>query len=70
MIILFAAFNLIAADVSTPVPTRGAQASVAIVRGSEMSSKTWKPATQSAQREIVRIEKDGRRVLIRLTEFE
>ena len=47
-----------------------AQARVAIVRGREISSKTWKPGSQPAQREIIMTEKDGQRTLIRLTEFE
>jgi hypothetical protein len=70
MIILLAALSSIAADLSKAMPAREARASVVIVRGSEVSSKTWKPATQPSQRVIIRIEKDGQQVLIRLTEFE
>lgn len=70
MIILIAALATIGNSVPTPKLAHVARASVTIVRGREISSRTWKPSSQPAQREIIRTEKDGRPILIRLTEFE
>lgn len=70
MNILLIALPLMTDIASIPAPTQDAQASVTIVRGGEVSSRNWDPAIRPSQREIIRIEKDGRRVLIRLTEFE
>ena len=47
-----------------------ARASVTILRGHAISARTWDPATQQAQREIIKKEVDGRHVRLRLTEFE
>ncbi len=50
--------------------TRNAQARGTILLGSEISAKTWKPRSNPTQREVIHIEKDGRRTLLRLTEFK
>ncbi|MES2902946.1 MAG: hypothetical protein V4696_02055 [Pseudomonadota bacterium] len=70
MIILLAALATIGNPDVTPTVRRDAQAKVTIVRGTEISPRTWKPGVQPAQREIVRTEKDGRTTLIRVTEFQ
>lgn len=69
MIILLAALATIG-NPDTPEVRRDAQAKATIVLGTEISSRTWKPGSQPAQREIVRTEKDGRTTLIRVTEFQ
>ena len=53
-----------------PRPDSTVRATASIVRGHESSSRTWNPASHPSQREIVKDEKDGRRVVIRLTEYE
>lgn len=68
MIILIAALTSIGD--AKPKPIYNARASVTITRGSEISSRTWKPDSKPSQREILKKEKDGRTVLIRLTEYE
>lgn len=70
MIILYALLGAIAANESKTTRTPDARAVVVIVQGSEISPRTWKPATRPSQREITIKEKDGRRVLVRLSEFE
>ena len=70
MIILFAALATIGNAEPAPKIAHEVQARAKIVSGREISSKTWKPSSQPAQREIIRTEKDGRPTLIRLTEFE
>lgn len=74
MIILLAALTTVGNAIPAPRVTRDVQARVTIIRGREISAKTWskawKSSSQPAQREIIRIEKDGRPTLIRLTEFE
>ena len=70
MIILLAALATIGNAEPTPKLALEARASITIVRGREISSRTWSPSSHPAQREIIRTEKDGRPVLIRLTEFE
>lgn len=70
MIILLAALATIGNAEPTPKLAHKARASITIVRGREISSRTWKPILQPAQREIIIKEKDGRPSLIRLTEFE
>ena len=70
MIILLAAL----AASANPAPARKAsepvRVSARIVHGGEVSSRSWKPGTGPAQREMLKKEKDGRTILIRLTEFE
>ena len=70
MIILLAALTAIA----NAAPTRSAadtlRARATIVRGGEVSSKNWNPDSHPAQRELIKKEKDGQTILIRLTEFE
>jgi hypothetical protein len=70
MIILIAVLTMVSDAQPTPKLVRNARASVTIARGSEISSKTWKPASRPSQREILKREKDGRTVLLRLTEHE
>jgi len=70
MIILLAALTTIGNAEPTPKLAHKVRASARIVRGREISSKTWNPMSQPAQREIIKQEKDGRRLVIRLTEFE
>ncbi len=70
MILLLAALSSIASPPAGPnVPARG-EARVTITHGQVISQGSWTPASPGARRETVIIEKDGRRVLIRLTEFE
>ena len=70
MIILIAALTMIGDAQPTAKLAHKARVSVTIARGHEISSRTWSPASQPAQREIIKKEKDGRTVRIRLTEFE
>lgn len=70
MIILLAALSANVSGKPTSQVDRKVQVSATIIRGHEISSKTWKPSSQPAQREIIKQEKDGRTILIRLTEFE
>lgn len=70
MIILLAALTAIDNGEPTPKVEPSARASARIVRGREISSRSWNPDSQLSQREIIRKEKDGQRILIRLTEFE
>ena len=65
----------ILADVSSAAPRppkveRRASAAVRIVSGRAVSADSWRPAANSAQREIVHVEADGSRTLLRLTEFQ
>ncbi len=41
-----------------------------VILGHAASALHWKPRSQANQREVLKIEKDGRVVLLRLTEFE
>lgn len=70
MIVLLVALTAIANPAPTHKVSENIRVSATIIRGSEVSSQTWKPALQPAQREIIKKEKDGRTILIRLTEFE
>lgn len=70
MIILLAALTAIVSGKSTLQVNHEVRVSAAIIRGHEISSKTWKTGSQPSQREIIKKEKDGRTILIRLTEFE
>jgi len=53
-----------------PKVERRASAAVRIVSGRAVSADSWRPAANSAQREIIHVEADGTRTLLRLTEFE
>lgn len=46
------------------------QARGRIISGQEISARRWKPRLHLNQREILKVEKDGRTVLLRVTEFE
>ena len=70
MIILLAALTTIGDADPTPRLAHKARASVTIVRGREISSRSWNPVSQPFQREIIKVEKDGQHLVIRLTEFE
>ncbi len=62
---------LSAAGLSEPTRAeRIARVSVTVLNPHRASSDGWKPAARRNQREIVKKEKDGRSVLIRVTEFE
>lgn len=68
---IFLALLLSAA--SSPPPVRAearAEARIRILNPHKASPQTWDPAAKRNQREIVRAEKDGSRLLLRLTEFE
>lgn len=47
-----------------------AQARITILRAYKASPESWDPAAKRNQREIVRRERDGSTVRLRLTEFE
>ena len=47
-----------------------ATARIMILRPHRASPETWDPATKRHQKEIVRKERDGSSVRLRLTEFE
>lgn len=70
MIILLIALSLTGTEEPPPRPYAQVQAAASIIRGHMSSSKSWNPASQPAQREILKVEEDGRRILIRVTEFE
>lgn len=58
---------------NVPPPARvesHARARGTIVRGYDISARTWDPATQQTQRELIKKEPDGSQVRLRLTEFE
>lgn len=70
MVLVLAILSAVAAS---PPPVRveeRARASVTIVRPHRASSESWNPAGRPNQREIDKQEPDGRRVRLRLTEFE
>ena len=70
MIILLAALTTIGSADPTPRLAHKVRASARIIRGREISSRSWNPVSQPAQREIIKKERDGQRLVIRLTEFE
>ncbi len=70
MIILLAALTAAINGKPAPRVDHEVRVRATIIRGHEISSWTWNPSSHPAQREIVKKEKDGRTVLIRLTEFE
>lgn len=70
MIILIAALTTIGDAEPKPKLALRARVSVTIAHGREISSRTWSPVSQPSQREIIKKEKDGRTVRIRLTEFQ
>ena len=47
-----------------------AEATVRIVRGHEISLKSWNLKSQPRQRELLKREIEGHTILLRLTEFE
>lgn len=65
------AFLLSAGTSSSPdrVAALG-HARIRILLSHKASSENWDPVARPNQREIVRIERDGNRVRLRLTEFE
>jgi hypothetical protein len=71
---MFLLFAILSSASSSPPPSpkveRRAGAAVQIVRGRAVSAESWRPAANSAQRETVHVEPDGRRTLLRLTEFQ
>ena len=70
MTILLAVLALAGQLVPRPKALDEVRVSATIVRGGEASAKSWDPMRQPAQREVVRIDKDGRKSVIRITEFE
>lgn len=69
-------FLMIALLASSPIVSprpnavsRG-RATVVIIRGQTISARSWDPANNAAQRQIVRKETDGRLTVLRITEFE
>jgi hypothetical protein len=46
------------------------KATVKVVRGQAISSRTWYPDSYQSQREVIKKDESGNRALIRLTEFE
>lgn len=70
MVFLLAALSAAAAN---PPPLRAGQrarASITILQSHRASPETWRPASRPDQREIVRMERDGEQVQLRLTEFQ
>jgi len=64
---------LVGASSAAPPPPkveRRASAAVRIVSGRAVSANSWRPAANSAQREIIHVEVDGSRTLLRLTESQ
>lgn len=70
MVILFAMLTAIGAASPPAKISSRARAGGAIVSGRKVSSETWVPKSNPAQREIIKVEKDGQTNLIRLTELE
>ena len=63
----------ISAAAASPPPARAeaqARASITILQPHRATPETWDPKTRPNQREIVRQERDGSQVRIRLTEYE
>lgn len=70
MVLLLCAF-LSATPTSDPAKAeQRAHVSVRILNPYRASAAGWKPAVRRNQREIMKREKDGTSLLIRLTEFE
>lgn len=68
---LLLAFLLSASGNPAPVKVElHARAKVTILRPHKASPETWEPAINRSQKEIIRKEKDGSSVRLRLTEFE
>lgn len=70
MIILLLAWTAIANPAPAHKASETLRATATIVRGGEISSRSWQPGSKPAQRELIKKEQDGRTILIRLTEFE
>jgi hypothetical protein len=70
MVVLYCALLLAAGE---PVPPRAVQRatmSVTILRPHRASAESWDPLARRDQKEIVKKERDGTTILLRLTEFE
>lgn len=70
MILLLIAMSGIDTPASKAAPSRRVEVSVRVLQGHEISRRTWTPHSTTSQRECIKTEKDGRKVLLRLTEFE
>lgn len=58
---------------SNPTPGKvepRARATVTILRPHKASPETWDPISNRTQKEVIRKEKDGSSIRLRLTEFE
>ena len=66
-------FLVLAANTGSPAPglaERRTRVSVTIAKGQRVSSETWDPKKNRSQREVIKKQRDGSLVLVRLTEFE
>ena len=70
MDLFLALFLSAAASPPRPQIVARAEARVIILRPHKASAESWAPETRRDQREIVKKEKDGTRIRLRLTEFE
>ncbi|HET9398778.1 MAG TPA: hypothetical protein VFO45_08175 [Sphingomicrobium sp.] len=62
-----------AAASASPPPTRvvqQARATIVVLQPYQASVRTWDPVSSPNQREVLKIEPDGKVVRLRLTEFE
>ena len=58
---------------NSPTPAKAelrARVQITILRSHRASPETWDPAGNPNQKEVIRTEKDGSSVRLRLTEFE
>ena len=70
MVVLYCIL-LSAADVPAPPKAeQRARASVTIVRPHRASAESWDPSARRDQKEIVKRDRDGTIIRLRLTEFE
>jgi hypothetical protein len=68
---LLLALFLSAANSTPPVRAEArAEARIRILNPHKASQETWDPGAMRNQKEIVRVEKDGSQIRLRLTEFE
>jgi hypothetical protein len=70
MLLLLAVLSSSAAGQAAPVAQGQARVSVTILRGHQVSARSWKPEREPSQREVVRKTPDGSLQLLRLTEFQ
>ena len=70
MIILLAALSASANLAPAHKVSERIRVSATIIRGAEVSLRSWKLGMSPAQREVLKKEKDGRTILLRLNEFE